>query len=88
MDAPQPNDLIVIDVENTINGAVAELELPKHTPMRTLVPALAEQLHMQPRGLRMRNKTQGFSYGDMDTLGSTETVEKDFCQLSGIPIQG
>jgi hypothetical protein len=83
MDAPEPKDFIVIDVENAISGAIAELELPKHTPMRTLVPAVAEQLHMQPRGVWMRNKTQGFSYGEMDTLASTGTAEKDFCQLSG-----
>jgi len=81
-------DYIVIDVENAMSGMTAELELPKDSPMRDLLPAIAEQMDMKPQGLQLRNKTQGFTYGEMDTLASRNTKEKDHCQLSAVAEQG
>ncbi len=81
-------EYIVIDVENAMTGMTAELELPKASPMRDLLPAIAEQLSMRPQGLQLRNKSQGFTYAENDTLESRETQEKDFCQLSAVAEQG
>ena len=79
---------IIIDVENGMTGATAELELPVSAPMHDLLPAIAQQLQMQPNGLQLRNKNQGFTYAEMDTLASRNTRHKDFCQLSAVAEAG
>ena len=78
-----------VRLKDGVTGTEVQAELPDDCSVRELLPAIVEQLSItQVDNLKLQNKSQGFEYGEEDTLSSRGTKANDTCLLTYEPEQG